>query len=367
MQVSYPVVVTKDGGYDCWDTTVSAREIARAMNSGMVESDPRHQRGKNSVTGKEVVDWKRVEDWTRALLADEAIFGQLTWNFRPEETGGLRFVGDRLDDGSLSATHGTLVVEDGQAKMPDSRHRHESIRLAVESVAKGSDFDPARRFSLRIWSVPEAFEDKIFYAMNMEHKKADATRSKWLHQTGPGQRLARELVRRSPHLGEDNVEIVSNTVSVRNPRLAAFNTFSAALETADSPWSQLPDGEVDQAAAFLVKFWDKLVQVIPELGRLTLAERQAARGNPARAMASSALGIHGYLRMAYRLYPDGDLEALGALDGDGFFDPHVNQSYRDAGVVVPGSGRNSGKLVARSSHASRRAMGEIFAARCGLA
>ena len=34
------VVVTRDGGYDCWDTTISAREIARAFKNGLLEVDP---------------------------------------------------------------------------------------------------------------------------------------------------------------------------------------------------------------------------------------------------------------------------------------------------------------------------------------
>jgi DndB-like DNA-sulfur modification-associated protein len=358
MESSYPAVLTSDGGHLCWDTTISAREIAQVMRSGMVEYDPDHQRGKDTVTGKLKVDRKRVEEWARDLQADTAIFGQLTWNFRPEETGSIRFVPDH--EGSPS---GKLYVEDGQAKIPDSMHRHEAIKMAVDSISNGSSFDPARRFSLRIWRVPAAYEDIIFNAMNTQHKKADSTRSKFLYHRGPAQKLARELVRRSPHLGEVNVETVSNTVSMRNPRLAAFNTFSTAFEAADGPWSTLTPDEVDGAATFLVKFWDKLVQVVPDLGVLPVDERQRARKE---SLSTSAIAIHGYLRMAHYLYPDGDLSVLDRLNGqDGFFQMD-NPLFTERGVTIPGSGRSSGKLIVRSSHASRRAMGEILAQRCGL-
>lgn len=358
MEISYPVVLTSDGGHLCWDTTVSASEIAGVMRSGMVESDPAHQRGRDSVTGKEKVDWARVEQWARNLQDDTAIFGQLTWNFRPEETGSIRFVPDH--EGS---PFGKLYVEDAQAKIPDSRHRHEAIKMAAESAAKGSSFDMKRRFSLRIWHVSESYEDVIFNAMNTQHKKADSTRSKYLYQRGPAQKLARELVRRSPHLGEANVETVSNTVSTRNPRLAAFNTFSTAFEATDSPWSNITSDEVDGAATFLVKFWDRLVQVVPDLGVLPVDERQRARKE---SLSTSAIAIHGYLRMAHYLYPDGDLTVLEQLNGqDGFFRMD-NPLFTERGVTIPGSGRSSGKLIVRSSHASRRAMGEILAQRCGL-
>src|SRR5712691_8169547 len=80
------VVVTRDGGQDCWDTTISARDIAKAFKFGLLEVDPEHQRGKNTVTGKYVLKEEKVQRWARELQEDTAIFGQLTWNFRPEQS-----------------------------------------------------------------------------------------------------------------------------------------------------------------------------------------------------------------------------------------------------------------------------------------
>ncbi len=80
------VVVTRDGGHDCWDTTISAREIAKGFKTGLLEVDPTHQRGTNTVTGEYMVRSAKVERWTRELQEDQAIFGQLTWNFRPESS-----------------------------------------------------------------------------------------------------------------------------------------------------------------------------------------------------------------------------------------------------------------------------------------
>jgi hypothetical protein len=167
--------------------------------------DPEHQRGKNTVTGKSVLKEEKVKRWARELQEDTAIFGQLTWNFRPDESD-VAFEADHENK-----NHGTLVIREGTATLPDSVHRHHAITRAVESVASGSSFHPDRRFSLRIWRVPVEFENTIFYAMNMEHDKADSTRSKWLAQKNIGQMIAREIVRRSPHLGEGNVETVTNT------------------------------------------------------------------------------------------------------------------------------------------------------------
>ena len=297
----------------------------------------------------------KVERWTRELQEDKAIFGQLTWNFRPE-TAEVEFHPSDSDP-----AHGSLVI-DGTAYLPDSVHRHHAIREAVNSVAHGSSFDPDRRFSLRIWRVPEAYENDIFYAMNMEHDKADATRSKWLAQKNQGQKIAREFVRRSPHLGDGNVETVTNTLSIRNHRLAAFNTLASGFEEA---WDDVDD--TDAAVEWLLQFWEKLAQVIPQLKKLPLAERQKARKN---TIAGWAIAIQGYIRLARKIYDEGhDLSVLDKLgepevvDGKEMsFFSWGNPKFQRAGIIVPSVNKaGETKLTARNSHQTRRAMAEVLA------
>jgi hypothetical protein len=358
------VVLTRDGGQDCWDTTITARDIAKAFKYGLLEVDPNHQRGKNSVTGKYVLKDEKVERWVRELQEDSAIFGQLTWNFRPEQSD-ISFEADPENKG-----HGTLVVRNGTAYLPDSVHRHHAITRAVESIAAGSNFDPDRRFSLRIWRVPEEFENTIFYAMNMEHDKADATRSKWLSQKNSGQKIAREVVRKTPHLGENNVETVTNTLSIKNPRLAAFNTLSGGFEEA---WSDVPPEDVDQVISWFVGFWDKLVSVLPELKRLSLPERQKSRRE---SLVGWALAIQGYIRLARRFYNEGlELSLLERLaekhvepDGKEFdFFAWDNPVFQRAGIMVPALNKSGqSKLTIRNSHQTRRAMADALAMKIGL-
>jgi len=358
------VVLTRDGGKDCWDTTITARDIAKAFKYGLLEVDPEHQRGKNTVTGKYVLKEDKVQRWVRELQEDTAIFGQLTWNFRPEQSD-IGFEPDPQNQG-----HGTLVVRNGTAYLPDSVHRHHAITRAVESIAAGSNFNPDRRFSLRIWRVAEAFENTIFYAMNMEHDKADATRSKWLSQKTEGQKIAREVVRQSPHLGETNVETVTNSLSIKNPRLAAFNTLSGAFE--DS-WSDIPSEDVEKVIKWFLGFWEKLVTVLPELKRLSLAERQRSRKE---SLVTWAVSIQGYIRLARRFYNEElDFSLLDKLaekhveaDGKSFdFFAWNNPLFQRAGIMVPAVNKSGQtNLTIRNSHQTRRAMADALATQIGL-
>ena len=298
-----PVLVSHDFGNEVYDVTMTARDIHQMFVHGLLVIDPDHQRGRNTVTGREVFKKEKVERWTRQLLADKAVFGQLNWNFRPEASNAY------FDHEARQ-----FVIEHGNATLPDSAHRHRAIVGAVESVARGSTFDLEMLFSVRIWRVPEAEENDIFFGMNQEGDKADATRSKWLAQKNTGQKIAAALVRESPHLTEANVETVTNTLSMRNPRLAGFNTFSVAFEEA---WGDTPEVDLEEATEWLVGFWDALVKVRPELGRLQLPQRQKSR----RTLISvSAIAIHAYARLAKRLYDDGvTLSALSALSDEDFF------------------------------------------------
>jgi hypothetical protein len=351
------------GGYDCWDTTITARDIAKAFKYGLLAIDPEHQRGKNTITGKAILKEEKVERWARELQEDSAIFGQLTWNFRPDESD-VAFEPDHENK-----DHGMLVIRGGTATLPNSVHRHHAITRAAESVASGSNFNPDRRFSLRIWRVPVEFENTIFYAMNIEHDKADATRSKWLAQKNIGQMITREVVRRSPHLGEGNVETVTNTLSIKNPRLAAFNTIASGFEEA---WADIPIEDIEKAVTWFTAFWEHLVEVLPELKRLSLPQRQKSRKE---SLVGWALAIHGYIRLARRFYDEGVelsvLKKLGEKHNEGTktypFFGWDNPLFQRVGIIVPSvNKKGETKLIARNSHETRRAMADVLAAKIDL-
>lgn len=348
------VVKTLDGGQVCYDTTIPAREIAEMMAYGRLLVDYDHQRGRDTVTGKPKLDNARVERWTHDLIEGTAIFGQLTMNYRPESSE-VTFVPDHDNP-----DHGTLIVE-GPAFLPDSMHRCEAVKKAVESIAKGSTFDPTRRFSLRIWNSAAHFEDNIFYAMNQEHQAADATRAKYLSPHGIGQKLARQIMGACLLLDETNVETVSNTLSVKNHRLMAFNTLSAAFE---KWWDDIDEADLDKAAAYFIVFWTKLVTVLPDLGKLSLAKRQKSRKD---SIVAWAVPIHGYVALARRFYDENlDVRLL-----DRIADPAIyawdNPELQAAGIITPAvNKKGETKLTMRNSHQTRRAMFDFLVAKCDL-
>ncbi len=351
---------TQDGSGECYDAIVTARDISRLYRTGFLKIDPEHQRGVDSVTRKQVLDKDKIERWAEQLVSGEAYLGQLSWNFRKDDTG-LKY-----DEESRKLTIGA-----GAATIPDSFHRHMAILKAVESAERGSGFDVDRKFSVRIYHVSAAEENRIFYAMNQEGQKADPTRSKWLHRVGVT-KLAGVLVERSPHLRETNVDTVRDRISMRNPRIFAFNTLSRAFE---DHWSDVnPDDEKAFQAdvEYLVGFWDKLVAVRPELGKLDLAKRKRVRET---SLVDSAVAVTAYVAIARKMREQGvglaTLEKLKhQVTDDGrpidFFS-RENPLWEKIGVLVPVTKRDGRKtLNQRNAKEPRKAMLEQLMMLLGL-
>src|SRR6266566_461159 len=354
------VIPSQDGSHESWDTVVTAGDIATLYQTGFLRLDPDRQRGQDPVTRKLILDRGKVERWADQLIQGEAYLGQLSWNFRKEES--------KVE---YDAEQHCLTIASGAATIPDSYHRHMAIIKAVESRNRGSSFDLGRKFSVKIYHVPASEENRIFYAMNQEGQKADAGRSKWLHQVGVT-KLAGELVKQSPHL-TDNVDVVRDRLSRRNPRLCAFNTLSSAFE---GNWNTInPDDEVALQAevAYMSKFWDKLVSVRHELGKLDLTRRQKIRET---SLVDSALAIHAYVAIARKMR-DQDvglsiLEKLGdkvkTSEGrlvDLF--SRDNDLWEKVGVLVPKTKKDGTRaLNLRNARQSRETMLEVLAEALGI-
>jgi hypothetical protein len=289
---------TEDGPYTCYDAVITAHDISQLYKTGFLKVDDDRQRGIDSVTGKRILDVEKVERWAEQLVKGEAYLGQLSWNFRKDET-------------SLEYSEETrsLKIGAGAATIPDSGHRHMAILKAAESASKGSSFKLDRKVSVRIYNVPASEENRIFYAMNQEGKKADPTRSKWLHRIG-ATKIAGALAEQCPSL-RDNVDTIRDRLSKKNPRLCAFNTLSGAFETYWADCNPEEEASFKDHVNYAVEFWNKLATVRPELRKLDITRRKLVRET---LLVDSALAIAAYVAIARRMREQGtDLSLLEKL------------------------------------------------------
>ena len=348
---------TEDGPYPCYDAVMAARDVYQLYKTGFLKVDPDRQRGTDSVTGKRILDEEKVERWAEQLVKGEAYLGQLSWNFRKDETT-LEYDPEKR----------SLKIGAGAATIPDSGHRHMALLKAAESTGRGSSFSLERKVSVRIYNAPASEENRIFYAMNQEGKKADPTRSKWLHRLG-ATKIAGALAEQCPSL-RDNVDTIRDRLSKKNPRLCAFNTLSGAFE---AYWGDCnpEEEEVFKASVdFVTRFWNKLATVRPELAKLDITRRKRVRET---LLVDSALAISAYVAIARKMQDRQiDLSLLDRLGepitvtiktatGDEQREVDLfsreNPIWEQIGVLVPSTQRSGQKVFTlRNARQTRDAM-----------
>lgn len=306
---------------------------------------------------------RKVDRWTEELLKNNAVIGNLSVRLNPDEAK-YDTVQDEEGDYTLRLYAGNLDTG------VDSQSRFTSILAAHRSLV--GTFKGSTRFAVRIWMANDELAARVGSDYNTRGDKVNDTAAKFAYQDNAVRKLARLLLESSHHLGVDNIEVLKNTVSASSSKLVAFNTLSQALENS---WTSEPINSTEETAQtqFLVDFWDALVKIRPEFGRLGKSDRQALRGT---SMAGTALSIHGVIAVADEVYrqnldaakvlePLGEPVFIGGKEID--YLSYENPAWTKMGALV-NSEDSSGndRLTLRMSFQTRKAMAEELKRRVGF-
>jgi len=306
---------------------------------------------------------RKVERWTEELLKNNAVIGNLSMRLNTDEAK-FEMVQDDEGDYTMRLFAGTLdTAVDSQSRITAILH---ASRNPVGS------FNGSTRFATRIWMGNDDLAARVGSDYNTRGDKVNDTAAKFAYQDNRVRKLARRLLEGSHHLGVDNIEVLKNTVSASSSKLVAFNTLSQALENS---WTSEPINASEEAAQtqYLVDFWDALVKVRPEFGRLGKSDRQALRGT---SMAGTALSIHGVIAVADEVYrqnldahkvlePLGEPVFVGGKEID-YFSYH-NPTWAKIGALVTSEdSAGNERLTLRMSFQTRKAMAEELKRRVGF-
>ncbi|GEA90106.1 hypothetical protein [Cellulomonas cellasea] len=315
-------------------------------------------------TGKMGAKTKRkVERWVEELLANNAVMGNLSVRLDPSSA---EYEVERDEDGDYTLTLWSGAFDTGV----DSQSRITAILRAARNDL--GTFRGDTKFATRIWIADDELAARVGSDYNTRGDKVNDTAAKFAYQDNAEKRLARALLSGSAHLGIDNIEVLKNTVSASSSKLVAFNTLTQAME---SYWHGDPVNPAEEAlqAKFLVDFWDALVDIRREFGRLGKTERQSLRG---ASMAGTALSIHGVIAVADAVYQQG-LDAAKVLaplaepvyqNGEALdYFSYDNPVWTKLGALVP-STDSSGveKLTLRMSFQTRKSVANELLRRVGV-
>lgn len=314
---------------------------------------PAHQQ--QSLTGKTKT---KVNKWTSELLNNDAIIGNISIRLDPTKSEYEVWYDEESGQTNLTITKGTLDCA------VDSLSRIKAILQAADNPLGSFHLDT--RFQVRIWLLDDAMAKKVATIYNTRGDKVNDSTAKYAYSETKEQEIARRLVNGSPHLGQDNIEVLSNSVSASSHKLTAFNTISRALETS---WKGGPvtTADVEAQSSWLISAWDSLVKVRPEYGKLSTPARQAQRKNNIASTAVIIYGLIGAMSTMYAEHIDPEVAFKPLASDGGAEDPFAwdNPVWSRAGVVTP-SGADSGTLTTRNSFPARRAAVRVLQDIMGL-
>jgi hypothetical protein len=371
--VTYPILISEhahiidDGGMECFETVITDDRVVGLYQSGILNvGNPRPDHDHISLKSGKVRYRNtpaRLEQWAEQLCNNEAILGNLTWNIDPT-----------VSEFDYDPTTGHLRLLSGELQTPDSATRTRAIIRAANATPR--TMTPGTRFAVRIWLADEEQQKRIFHFYNQMGKPVDKTVAKFNFQASPEQELAKNLMVRSKHLGVTNVETKGNRVSASSNKLCAFNTLSQAFEDF---WTAHPESEEDleSQTAFVVRYWKTLVDVLPDLGVISLARRKELRPDPKTGRGGSlvdkALAIHGYIGLADRIWnvyqSTESLDLHSTLEplADEHFWCYDNPEWIDLTVLVKAQNKNGDEhLQLRNARQTRQAMRDALIRKVGI-
>ncbi|MDE9363993.1 DNA sulfur modification protein DndB [Luteipulveratus sp. YIM 133132] len=343
-----------DNGGQQIETQMTARFIVDLYRRGLLSLTgnirPAHQQDR--LVGKTKT---KVNKWTTELLDNNAIIGNISVRLDPTKSEH-----DIWNDPETGLTNMTITAGVLDCAV-DSLSRIKAILAAADNPLGSFDLDT--RFQVRIWLLDDDAAKKVATIYNTRGDKVNDSTAKYAYSETKEQELARRLVNGSEHLGQDNIEVLSNSVSASSHKLAAFNTISKAIETS---WKGGPAtaADVEAQTSWLISAWDSLVKVRPEFGKLSTPARQEQRKANIASTAVAIYGLIGAMSTMYADHVDPDV-AFKALAKQGDEDPFDwdNPAWSDAGVVTP---TGTGSLGTRNSFPARKSATRVLQQIMGL-
>ncbi|MFI6910488.1 hypothetical protein ACIBKY_55225 [Nonomuraea sp. NPDC050394] len=340
-----------DAGGVHFETQMTGRYLVDLHRRGLLTLTgnirPAHMQGK--LVGKTKT---KVNKWTSELLNNDAIIGNISIRLDPTKSEYETWYDDEGGHTNLTITEGTLDCA------VDSLSRIKAILQAADNPLGSFNLDT--RFQVRIWLVDDDTAKKVATIYNTRGDKVNDSTAKYAYSETKEQEIARRLVNGSEHLGQDNIEVLSNSVSASSHKLTAYNTISRALETS---WKGGPvtAADVEAQSSWLISAWNSLVKVRPEYGKLSTPARQAQRQVNIASTAVVIYGLIGAMSTMYAEHIDPEVAfKMLTADGDkGDVFAWDNPIWSRAGVVAP-TGSDSGTLTTRNSFPARRSATRVL-------
>jgi hypothetical protein len=363
---------------------MTAAEVADAAENNLLWTDQDVQRGIRPEVlpkparelplskgypdpAKYIFDVDNADDITMKLLRGEKLFlSPLIWNLRP---GTFEAFAD--------AASNSMFLYSGRIYLPDSHHRQQAILRALrayrESPHTYPKFAPTKEFKLEVYFLSREDEGNYFFDKNQRPKPTSNSKAYDLTTLDDLSLLAKEVIDKSKAL-DMNVNRVTDRLTASNPQVVTLSTLREMMKRI-VPNEVIDRSQLEGTAVVAGTFYDLLAEVRPELGHISLVDRQKVRD---RLIVDAATTMHGYAALMAEFNEDilklGTMKAtsvwrkkleklssknsykLGSWKGD-LFDKK-NPLWQRVGIVKPS--KTAGSLTVINTGGARAESGRVL-------
>jgi hypothetical protein len=251
--------------------------------------DIKNKKG-NVVAQQQIFNKHNVQEITEKIVNHQFLDGDiLTWNCRLKslaDTESYEYIPEEL----------MIKIKNEFLTIPDSSQRH----LAIHNLKNYNvSINPKTfNFPLQICLYTLKEEQSLFSEVNALGSRASKSRALYLSNTFKTL-LTKDIINNSKL--HNNVETKS-IVTIYSDKVIGFATlYNSLFEHGKGAFRDLRDDEVTQFRDWMIKFWDFLIEVRPELGILSKEERMELKR---KSIIDSSMVMYSFAFVAKALWHD---------------------------------------------------------------
>lgn len=272
-------------------TNISIKEVGNVYNK--LVYDEITQRGYKTVSkGKyeveeKIINKSNIEEMKDKVLNGFFDGGHLIWNVRINTMNGNNEYYDYNNKSN------TLIIKYQPITLPDSAQRH----MALFDLEESKSIDCASYFlplDICFYTLEE--EQSLFSEINGQGQRANKTRALYLSNTERSKML-KNIIEKSDL--KDNVETKFSGVAKKEKATTFGTLYDSLFERSCGAFRHILDSELSDLEEWLIKFYNELITLRPELQLKTHEDRIEVNK---KSLASSNVMFYAYAKIAKELY-----------------------------------------------------------------
>lgn len=243
-------------------TSVSISDLLKV--EGIVKYDVQTQRGQRVKHNKveNIMSKKNIEEMKVKIIDDFFDGGLLVWNCRISEIGKEKEIIKFIPE------ENKIIILTPSITLPDSAQRHTAI-WSLRNFTFSLD-QQNYNFPLSICMYTLAEEQNLFSEINGCGAKASKTRSLYLNNATKNM-IVKEIVKKSAL--KDGVETIGDSVYQKNKIVAFATLYNSFFDRRVGAFRQLQEDELDEWKDWIIRFYNELFKIRPELQPMEKEER----------------------------------------------------------------------------------------------